>query len=289
MAKLTICRGLPASGKTTFARELVNSSGNTVRVNRDDLRAMCFNSKWTGKRERQIVKIEKALVAEALSEGYSVVIDDTNLSGAEQMWKDFGKSWVDVGVDVEVKDFTSVPLSTCIERDALRDKPVGPGVIYRMAGQAGLLPWTGRPIVICDIDGTVANLNHRLKHLQKEPKNYEEFFNGVIFDAPYWEVIYQIQDLAKTHDVVFVSGRPDTCSAATCEWLYSYRLPYVAVLMRRGGDHRPDDLIKEELLKFIPKDKVVLVVDDRPRVISMWQRHGLNVQAVHQENWVGRE
>lgn len=58
--KLTMLRGLPASGKTTAARDLVRTSGNFGRINRDDLRAMLFESVWSGKREDIVVDAEKA-------------------------------------------------------------------------------------------------------------------------------------------------------------------------------------------------------------------------------------
>jgi hypothetical protein len=59
--------------------------------------------------------------------------------------------------------------------------------------------------------------------------------------------------------------------------------------MRRGGDHRPDDMVKEEILALLPKERIVKVIDDRPRVIAMWKKHGLDVMEVNQEAWVGKE
>jgi len=38
MSKLIATRGIPASGKTTWAREYCLKNPNTVRVNRDDIR-----------------------------------------------------------------------------------------------------------------------------------------------------------------------------------------------------------------------------------------------------------
>ena len=45
MTTLTILRGLPGSGKTTRARELVADDPRCARVNRDDLRMMMFGAK----------------------------------------------------------------------------------------------------------------------------------------------------------------------------------------------------------------------------------------------------
>ena len=54
-------KGFPGSGKSTLARQLVKESGNSGRINRDDLRAMLFNSEWTGKREQVTIDCEKAI------------------------------------------------------------------------------------------------------------------------------------------------------------------------------------------------------------------------------------
>ena len=51
--KLLLLKGLPASGKTTFAKELVRSDGNWIRVNKDDLRNMLHGGKWQSSRERR--------------------------------------------------------------------------------------------------------------------------------------------------------------------------------------------------------------------------------------------
>ena len=47
MQTLFFLRGIPASGKTTWAKDLVNrSNGRVKRVNRDDLRALLDEGKF---------------------------------------------------------------------------------------------------------------------------------------------------------------------------------------------------------------------------------------------------
>ncbi len=289
MSVLHLMKGLQASGKSTLAREIVRNSGNTVRVNRDDLRAMGFGSKWSRQREKFVVEMEKSAALSAARMGMNIVIDDTNL--LNNIWPEFAREH---GLELKVHDLTGVPVRECVRRDLLRSAgAVGPGVIFRMAAQAGLLPWTGRPVVVCDIDGTVADLTQRLWYMEQTPKDYKGFFGAVYLDTPVREVIDQVRKMQETHDVVFVSGRPDTCAADTWFWLAEIAnldmSEVVGLLMRQGGDHRPDDQVKEELLRMLPKERISLVIDDRPRVIAMWKRHGLNVQEVNQEAWVGRE
>jgi len=78
--KVLMLKGLPASGKSTYAKELVSKNHNWVRVNKDDLRAMMNNGEFSYKLEKQIVKTERELVDIALKNGKSVVIDDTNFN-----------------------------------------------------------------------------------------------------------------------------------------------------------------------------------------------------------------
>jgi hypothetical protein len=268
------------------ARKIVEDSGNTVRLNRDDLRAMCFNSKWSGPREKFIIAAEKALAKLAIDMNYNAVIDDTNLS--KDIWTNWAK---ENGVLYVANDLTGVSIAECIARDSRRTiGRVGPGVIYRLAAQGGLLPWSGRPIVICDIDGTIADLNHRLHYIQSEPRDYEAFFSQQTFDTPIEEVIGHVKFLSETHDIVMVSGRPDNYSHLTVLWLKTFfPVNYVGLLMRRAGDHRPDDMIKQEILALLPKERIVNVVDDRPNVCAMWERNGLSVTRVNQEAWIGKE
>ncbi len=162
--KLTMLRGLPASGKSTFARKTVEDTGNSLRINRDDLRAMCFNSKWTGKREGFIKKAERALAKLGVEEGYNPIIDDTNLpAGNRESWSNFAK---ELGVKFEMKEFNE-DLPTLIGRDSNRDNPVGPGAIMNMALRGGYITFLVN-FIICDIDGTVADLSHRLRHIQAD-------------------------------------------------------------------------------------------------------------------------
>lgn len=45
--------------------------------------------------------------------------------------------------------------------------------------------------------------------------------------------------------------------------------------------HGPDDeekqLILNDILKTLPKEKIAFVVDDRPNVVAMWRRNGIRV------------
>lgn len=117
---LLICRGLPGSGKTTFARKWVAADpGSRARVNRDDLRAMLHDSVFIdGVTERVVSAASTTLIRMLLRRGVSVVVDDTTLpAGALGRLEELARS---AGAVAQVIDLRDVPLQTCIERDAAR-------------------------------------------------------------------------------------------------------------------------------------------------------------------------
>lgn len=129
---LIMCRGLPASGKTTFSKKWVEEDPeHRMRVSRDDIRRM-LGPYWVPSREKLVTAIEKASITHALFQKYNVIIDATNLKiSTRSMFYDLAKFHKS---DFEVKDFTKVSLETCLERDSKRegDSRVGAKVITDM-------------------------------------------------------------------------------------------------------------------------------------------------------------
>lgn len=128
MSTLFICRGLPASGKTTRARAWVaEEPTRRARVNRDDLRAMLRDSVWLGAGpEVAIVAARDATIRALLALGYDVVSDDTNLERPKV--EALRAVAFSCGAAVEVWDMRDVPVDECIERDIVRDAATGSGV-----------------------------------------------------------------------------------------------------------------------------------------------------------------
>ncbi len=127
LTTLTITRGLPASGKTTWARQQPG-----VRVNRDDLRAMLLPTWPWGDRaaEDMCTAVQHAAIVELLIAGRDVIVDDTNLH-ADHVEELAGIA-AGTGCEFRVRDFTDVPVEVCVARDAARPSPVGEAVIRRM-------------------------------------------------------------------------------------------------------------------------------------------------------------
>lgn len=127
MQQLILTKGLPASGKSTWAKAWVlEAPKDRIRVCRDDIRRM-LGPYWVPEREHLVSIIEKQCIFDALQNKYSVVIDATNFRPPVD-----GKYLTEIyNCEYILKDFTDVPLELCIERDKLRpgDQRVGEEVI----------------------------------------------------------------------------------------------------------------------------------------------------------------
>jgi predicted kinase len=130
MQQIILTKGLPASGKSTFAKAWVLEDPKTrIRVNRDDIRRM-LGPYWVPSREVLVTLIEKQCIFSALEQKYSVIVDATNFKPpvTKELADIYNCEWI-------IKDFTDVPIETCIERDKNRPKEeqVGEEVIRNMA------------------------------------------------------------------------------------------------------------------------------------------------------------
>ncbi len=141
--------------------------------------------------------------------------------------------------------------------------------------------------VICDIDGTLADVQHRLHHLEGDPKDWDGFFADMPADPviePVARLVQLLHAVAQAQTgqidaVLIVSARPDERSyrEVTEAWLAAHGIPYDRLYMRSGGDFRPDPVVKADLLDQILGDGYdpFLVIDDRPQVVEMWRSFGL--------------
>jgi predicted kinase len=288
--KVIVLKGLPASGKSTYAKDLVDRhAGRYKRVNKDDLRAMLDNSYWSKGNEKFVLKVRDWLIVEALNDGKNVLVDDTNLhpkheTKIRELVKEYNQQ-NNSDVTVEVK-FFEIELEEAIARDLKRFNSVGEKVIREMYYQfIAAKQTTSRKqnpnlpkAVIVDIDGTVAD------NVTRSPFD----FTRVLEDKPIERTIELVRLLAQAnYQIIFVSGREDSCMEDTEEWLNLYQIPYTELLMRRRGDLRKDSIIKHEIFTNYIESKyhVSFVIDDRKQVKRMWvDELGLFVFDVNQED-----
>lgn len=120
MNKLIICRGLPASGKTTWAKEWVmGDPEHRVRINLDDIRSM-LGKYWVPNREKLVQHIQEEAIIEALLNDYDIVIDNTNLN--KKVVDNYRALVIAYGNhEIVYEDFFNVSLGECLRRNVIRN------------------------------------------------------------------------------------------------------------------------------------------------------------------------
>jgi len=148
------------------------------------------------------------------------------------------------------------------------------------------VPATDRPIGIVDLDGVLADVRHRLHHLEGR-KDWDAFFAGIPDDPPLAEGFAVVERLlADGHEIVLVTGRPERTRADTERWLARHALPRVRVIMRRDGDRRPAREVKRGVVRRLAGARTIaVVVDDDPAVCAALQADGW---PVYQADWMDR-
>ena len=291
MKKILILRGLPASGKSTFCRELLQKESNWKRVNKDTLRECMDYSKWSPENETFINNIQKFIITASLKKGYNVVCDNTNLSS--KAYKEIYDIAKEIGdIEVEEKIFEE-DLLTCLSRDAFRTASVGKDVITNMYNKY-LKKGYPKPkkeyfppikndfiqaeqdkslkhAIISDLDGTLAIFNG-----SRSPYNPE---NCDLVDDPNIPVVKTIELFYNNgYKILFVSGREDKYRDQTIRFIEKY-LPGIEfeLFMRKTADMRKDSIIKEEIYREHIQNKyfVEFVLDDRVSVVFKWRELGL--------------
>ena len=285
--KLLALRGLPASGKTTYAKELANKGW--VRVNKDDLRAMLNNSKFSKDNESYILSLRDEIIISSLVQGKNVVVDDTNLDPKHLIaFESIASEFLS---DFEIR-FFDVDVKECIKRNRERPNPVPDKVIYTMYERYIKPPVV--PVayddskdecIIVDIDGTLAHIADG-----RSPYDASRAMNDSLDDA-----VSLITAMMYNHDykVIILTGRHEEHREITERWLEENGVEYDELYTRletdvdEKGKRLDDAIVKKRLYEthVKPRFNVKFILDDRNRVVDMWRSLGLKVLQVAEGNF----
>lgn len=285
--KIIMLKGLPSSGKTSWANEQLKK-GSYIRISKDDIRPMLGG--FSQRKEKEVLRIRNLLIEFGVKQKHNVIVDDTNLNPThEKTLRQLAES---LGAKFEVNDsFLDVSPEECIKRDLHRgDKAVGAEVIWDMYYK-WLAPKPNRLLdhefglprcVLVDIDGTLAlNTSQRSFYdLTKVDKDTPDPFISCVVDAL---GSYGVELNGHKYPYVFlVSEREDSCREMTEAWLDKNFIPYDKLFMRKADDARADEIVKQEIYEENIKGKftVLGVIDDRPKVCRKWRELGLRVAQV---------
>jgi predicted kinase len=302
MSTLTITRGYPACGKTTWANGRVLKDPSITRISRDDIRFNMLGipqsqGVGTNEQEIQVSRIHHLLVNEMLASGRNVIVDDTNLQlKVARKWADAAQM---VGADFVVKDF-EVDVDECIYRNNQRSisggrhvpveiiknmakkHPFPLPVVYASDAVSFNYRYEPNPLLpeayIFDVDGTLAQMDGR------SPYEWHRVHTDKL-KPDVAGMAYALHALG--FKIIVMSGRDGACFDLTKQWLDTHRISHDLLVMRPKGDTRKDNIIKVELFRehVAPYYCVRGTFDDRNQVVEMWRSIGLTCFQVCEGNF----
>ncbi len=284
-------QGVPASGKTTWARQKLREENRIKRICKDDLRDMLDNGEFNMKNERYVLDMRNEMVESALLRGNDIILDDTNFS--DDHWKAMRDIAKRVGNVKVVEIYFEVSLKEAKKRNEKRKETerVPEHIIENMfekhvrggtsvSQREEFFPKADHPhsqsqaeilteSFIVDLDGTLA--------LNNSGREYNEFLK-VKEDDPNIPVVRIVNKLYESYeDLVIVTGRSEECRKECREWLNVFEIPFDLLCMRGKHDSRRDSDVKKEIYWEVIHDShfVNFVIDDRMSVVNMWRSLGI--------------
>ena len=145
-------------------------------------------------------------------------------------------------------------------------------------------------MLVFDIDGTLANISHRIHHIKNKPKNWKLFNELSVNDKPINHTIDLYQKLSIEHSsdhlagkhmyITIATGRSEDYRNITEKWLKDNGINFDAVYMRKSRDYRPDYIVKCEYIDYIYNDYQCMPdiwFDDRVQVVKALRERGITV------------
>lgn len=283
MPKLTLLVGPPGSGKSTWAKSLIYDDSD------HGLATAYINQDLQGSDHLFLFEC-------ALNNGKNIVVDRMNFNKAQR------SRYLDLACASNYETEIVVlhqPYQVCYERviarenhPTIKDEKSARGALHTFFtkyervqdDEADIVTrvWpegAKEPAVLCDLDGTLCNIEHRLHFVRGEGKrDWRSFFESLRTDKLNTWCADILDRFSDTHPIVYCSGRTSDYRDLTVDWLKEKGVFFGDHLyMRMGNDFRPDDVVKEIILDFeiLTRFKPYFVIDDRKRVVDMWRRRGI--------------
>lgn len=280
MNKIIVLQGPPASGKSTYARELAQAGTPYVIVNRDSIRE-ARGEYWIPEQEDYISDMEEYGVRSAIKRKLIPIIDATNLNPKTiAKWENLAK---ELNCEIEYKKFY-IPFKEAVERDSKRERSVGKKTLKhfykkyfyeKFVEEIGydnrkiLLPTFKPNCVVFDLDGTVCLHQGRL------PYDWDKIPTDMC-DLRMQNLIEKLN--LQAIKIIFLTGRPNSARELTNQWLHS-NFPTInyTLLMRDSSDMRSGEIVKKEIWEKEIKNEynTLCVFEDSNKCVDMWRDLGI--------------
>lgn len=298
MAKLTLMVGPPGSGKSTYAKR-------AIVMTPDGVEAVYVSQDSQGKGHLAVFDF-------ALANGHDVIVDRMGFS--KQQRDRYLAPAKEKGYQTEIvvlHEPYAVCLKRCLDRkghETIKDEDNARSALALFFGKyervqnneadkvTRIWPEGDKPkAIVCDLDGTLCNVDHRLHFVRREPgtkKDWKGFFDGLSGDSVNEWCKDILEELSQHVAVVYCSGRPDDRRRGTVEWLrdngcYEFNSSFTVpeapdnkdrfhLYMRPRNDSRQDNIVKEIILDFeiLTRFTPYFMIDDRKQVVDMWRSRG---------------
>jgi hypothetical protein len=136
-------------------------------------------------------------------------------------------------------------------------------------------------IIIADLDGTIALIDHRRPMVTNGNRDWAAFHAACVDDTPNVPVISLLREMYDVGYIINIfSGRNDVVREETEQWLRDHEVPHDSLIMRQQGDHTRDEELKRSWITPGLRDQVLFILDDRDRVVNMWRDEGFTCMQV---------
>ena len=305
MPDLVFTRGLPGTGKSTYAKNWVaQDPENRLEVNRDSIRMILgFPPVGNTEQENKVTSLAEFILESAFSDGKDIIVSDTNLRIKHV--KNVIALCMDNSSDYEFS-FVDFPedIHELIKRDKFReDKSVGEDTLRNLHARFPVKNWPdmenavaaveekrrendkslGDPYhnnpdnpkaIIVDIDGTIADHDGIRGHYEYEKVSLDKPHRDII------DVVNSYYDMGIV--VIVVSGRNESCLEDSVQWLEDNGVKYHEIYFRATEDRRPDWKIKDQIIRenIQYRYHVLFCLDDRNQVVEHNRAMGYRVLQV---------
>lgn len=296
MRQLIVLRGLPGSGLTFRAKQIVENDQSFIRMSKkEDFSG--FTIPIMKVSTSYISRFHKTL-KDRMQNGDNIVIDDNNLDPLHHHYYSVLAQKYNYNIKFE---FLETSLKDCIMRcrakkSAQSTKIVDSDInIISLAKKYNLcieelnkttaVQKDDKEYVVYDLDGVVANISDRIR-LCTSPQGeliLSKFNDPYMyrFDIPNKDISDMMwEDMMAGYEVVILSARPDSHYSAVKQWLTTHTIPYNDLVLKN-----PDtQLTKEGLVKMVSlkrRKSIGLckrIVDNNENTLSVFKK--LNISTV---------
>lgn len=131
--------------------------------------------------------------------------------------------------------------------------------------------------IIFDIDGTLADCEHRMHFISGKEKNWKLFYDNCSNDTLISQVSILIDKFKNEYKIILLTGRPESNLDLTVKWLDKYNIYFDELIMRKNNDFRKSPEFKKENILNLRSEgyNIFAAFEDRMDCVEMYLNLGV--------------